>query len=151
MPYKKTGTFFLCLTLLLAIGCNNAFFERGTQITIVNNELPPEFKLQGSGNALTLFFYGPYVAISIEEIAAKLKDPPIWSISPKPGTSISMLPLIKYGDVPQSFTQSTPIAATPPPLQEGLCYRIIVPTNGAHEGSLSFCIQDRKAVVVNDP
>jgi hypothetical protein len=150
MSVKKTGV-ILCLTLLITLGCNNAFFERGTQISIVNYELPPEFKLQGSGDALILFFHGPYAAISVEERAAKLNAPPIWAISPKPGTPISALPLIKYGHVPQSFTQNTPIAAPPPPLQEGRCYRIIVPTNGAHEGSLSFCIRDRKAVVVNNP
>lgn len=141
---------FLCLVILASFGCNNAFFEKGTQIKIVNRELPPEFKLQGNRSVLRLFFYGPYTAINVEETQAKLNDPPIWEISPPPNTDASDLPMVRYGNLPQQFTQNTPVTGVPPQLVEGKCYIIIAPTNGPG-GSLSFCIKGGKAIVVNNP
>ena len=149
LAWQRTA--MLCLAVSVSFGCNNAFFERGTQIKIINSEAPLSFKLQGSGDVLRLFFYGPYTSINVEEIGAKLNDPPVWEISPPPKVSISELPIINYGKLPPHFTQNTPITGTPPQLMDGKCYRVIAPTNGANEGSVCFCIKDGKAVEVESP
>lgn len=148
--FPKLKLPFLSLVIFF-IGCNSAFFERGTQIKITNKRVPPEFKLQGNGSVLRLFFYGPYTKITIEEIQAKLADPPIWEISPPPNTNASDLPIIKYGLLPEHFTQHAPVTDTPQQLEEGKCYRIVVPTNGAYEGSMCFCINNNNASVVSNP
>jgi len=136
--------------LLIAGGCNNAFFERGTQITIVDDGVPPSFKLSGSGTVLRIFFYGPYNAINTEEIKAKLGDPAIWEIDP-PSSSVASFPVLKYGVLPPKFTQINPSSGSPPNLIDGKCYRIIMPTNGANEGSMHFCIRNGKSEKVPDP
>jgi hypothetical protein len=136
--------------LMIATGCNNAYFERGTQVTIVDSGIPPSFKLSGSGTALRIFFYGPYNSIDTEEIKTKLGDPAIWELD-APRLSIESLPIIKYGVLPSGFTQIRPSSGLPPNLIEGKCYSITVPTNGANGGGIYFCIRNGKSEKVSDP
>jgi len=136
--------------LMIASGCNNAFFERGTHITIVDDGVPPSFKLSGSGTVLRIFFYGPYNAIDTEEIKAKLGDPAIWELD-APSSIIDSLPILKYGTLPSGFTQIRPSNGSPPNLIDGKCYSISIPTNGANGGGIYFCIRDGKSEKVRSP
>lgn len=131
--------------------CNNAFFERGTNITISDETLPPSFRLSGSGSVQVIIFHGPYKEINVREIEAKLNSVPLWQISLPLYTLISDLPIIQYGIVPFGFEQTLPINSQPPSFVEGMCYRVIAPTNGAHEGILHFCIREKKVVKVEGP
>jgi len=129
---------------MIASACNNAFFEKGTQVAIVDDEVPPSFKLSGSGTALRIFFYGPYNTIDTEEIKARLGDPAIWELD-APRSTIDNLPILKYGALPSGFTQISPSSGPPPNLIDGKCYSITVPTNGANGGGMYFCIRNGKA------
>ena len=130
--------------LMVASGCNNAFFERGTQVTIVDDGVPPSFKLSGSGTVLRIFFYGPYDAIDTKEIEAKLNDPAIWELD-APRLTIDSLPILKYGALPSGITQIRPFSGSPPNLIDGKCYSVTIPTNGANGGGMYFCIRNGKA------
>lgn len=136
--------------LIIMSGCNNAFFEKGTQVTIVDGGVPPSFKLSGNGTVLRIFFYGPYNAIDTDEIKTKLEDPAIWELD-APRLSIERLPIIKYGVLPLGFTQIRPSNGPPPNLVEGKCYSISVPTNGANGGGLYFCVRNGKSEKVGGP
>jgi hypothetical protein len=136
--------------LMIASGCNNAFFERGTEVTIVDNGALPSFKLSGSGNVARIFFQGPYNAIDTGEIEAKLSDPAIWEID-APRVTIDRLPILKYGALPSGFTQIRPSIGSPPNLIDGKCYSITIPTYGANGGGIYFCIRNGKAEKVRSP
>lgn len=99
----------------------------------------------------SVFFYGPYSAIHAKEIEKTLGAPPIWELTPPTNTTILQLPIIQYGIIPQGFVQVTPDNNSPPPLMEGKCYTAIVPTNGANEGNIDFCLRDGKVYVVPPP
>ncbi len=141
---------FALFASALASSCNNAFFEKGTQVTIVDDGIPPSFKFSGNGAAARIFFYGPFDAIDTEEIRAKLDDPAIWEID-APGSTIDSLPILKYGALPSGFTQIGPKNGSPPNLIEGKCYRLSIPTIGANGGGMDFCIRNGKAEKVRSP
>ncbi|HEX2489531.1 MAG TPA: hypothetical protein VHR27_09015 [Blastocatellia bacterium] len=136
--------------LMIASGCNNAFFERRTQVTIADDGMPPSFKLSGSGIVARIFFNGPYDGIDTKEIEAKLSNPAIWELD-APRSNIDDLPILKYGSLPPGFTQIKPSSGPPPDLIDGKCYSVTIPTIGANGGGVHFCIRNGKAEKVRSP
>jgi hypothetical protein len=135
---------------MIASGCNNAFFERRTRVTIADDGMPPSFKLSGSGVVARIFFNGPYDGIDTKEIEAKLSNPAIWEID-APRSNIDDLPILKYGSLPPGFTQIKPTNGPPPDLIEGKCYSVTIPTISADGGGIHFCIRNGKAEKVRSP
>jgi hypothetical protein len=144
------NTIVMFCVLMIASGCNHALVERGTQVTIVNDGMPPSFKLSGNGIVARIFFNGPYDTIETKEIEAKLGDPAIWEID-APRLTVDELPILKYGSLSPGFTQIKPSSGPPPNLIDGKCYRLTIPTIGAPGGGMHFCIRNGKAEKVRDP
>jgi hypothetical protein len=109
----------------------------------IDGKNPPTFTLSGSGNLIFL--------VLGEVHDNKLGSPVIWKIRPEGENTISQLPSIAYGIVPNGFIQVTPASGTPSPLIEGKVYEFGGPASNANGGSIWFTIQGGKSVRVPNP
>jgi|SRR5215204_1071611 len=103
---------------------------------------PPTFRLSGSGQ---LVFF------SVFEVqqgrSPSVDDPKLWEIQPTEDKTISDLPEVTFGVVPQGFRQTIPAAGAPPQLVEGTLYQAGGPAYNANGGSIRFKINGGKVQV----
>ncbi len=136
--------FLLCLALsIITTSCS---IELDTKVTLTDANLPPSFKLSGTGSSPIFLMGGPFSDIHdttqglrLWEIVAgqEINEQPVWQ-----------LPQITYGKIPNGFVQRYPEQGTPPPLEEGKYYFIFVHVNGARPGKMCLTIRDNKAVEI---
>lgn len=138
MNQSRQLRFLLLLVLFANISCGEP------HVTIeIDNQLPPSFNFGGVG--ATPFFMVSELPSSSSPDMSRAKV--IWDIRPNDG-SHATVPLgpIKYGTVPEGFTQLVPSEGAPPPLQEGKSYQAGGPPVEMPNGFLRFTIQNGKAV-----
>lgn len=136
------------LLLLVSNGCNNAFSEEETSVSIIDANIPPTFKLSGSGGLMRFIVSGPYSQLDeLESTSAKMK-PENWELSPEgyAGKEVSKLPAITYGIIPAGFIQIIPKEGSPLKLEEGKFYAIAMPSVNANYRRFCFSINNGKAV-----
>ena len=111
----------------------------------VDDKVPPSFKFDGTGAIPFLVVYElPSATATGEDMsAAKI----IWEIRPN-DLAHARVPLgpLKYGSVPDGFTQIIPREGGPPPLEEGKNYQAGGPPIEMPDGVLRFTIRDGKVI-----
>ena len=137
---KWAGLGLSFLILIVFTGC-----ERDMRIKI-DGKTPPTFTLSGSGNLIFLVLGEVH-----DNKPPLLGAPDIWKIRPEGENTISQLPSITYGIVPNGFIQVAPASGTPPPLIEGKVYEFGGPAYNANGGFIWLTIQGGKAVQVPNP
>jgi hypothetical protein len=137
--------------LLTFCGCNQAFFEKDTRVSIIDINNPPTFKLSGSGILMRFIVSGPYSRLEELEHTATGNTSETWEISPTgyAGKEASKLPTVNYGVLPPGFTQITPKEGSPLQLKEDMYYAIALPSISANYRRLCFTIQSNKAIKVS--
>ena len=131
---------FLLLLLLVA---NMSCGEPHVAIEIDNNQVPPSFRFEGEGAIPFFMVYELPRGSEPDMTRAKI----IWDIRPN-DLAHARVPLgpIKYGTVPEGFSQRIPLEGAPPALQEGKSYQAGGPPIEMPNGFLRFTIRDTKAV-----
>jgi hypothetical protein len=127
------GSFLLSCNIALVaflVACNEPYGK-----VTIREDLPPVFKLTGSGN-VSLFF--------VRKIHADGRTPELlWDIRPQE-TPESRLPLqpITYGILPPGFVQTFPAPGTPPhSLVEGQIYEAGAPPVELPGAIVRFTVQ----------
>jgi hypothetical protein len=149
---------FIKLLLTLVISC--ALMSCGSGVTVrMNDSVPPSFTFSQNGSHVDYLDFFVVTEIAPENLRVgrheqdQKKNVTIWVIWPK-GTSegtISNLPPITYGIVPEGFTQETPAKGAPPALAEGKVYQAGGPEVSMPNGVIRFTIRDGKSVELPMP
>lgn len=122
--------------------------------------VPPTFTFSRNGGHVDYLDF-----FMVEEIAPEnarvgryeqdlKKNVPVWVVWPKGNSegTLSNLPPITYGKVPDGFTQEIPAGgAAPPALVEGKVYEAGGPEVSMPNGVIRFTIRNGKAVEVPMP
>ena len=130
------------LLLLLFVVANTSCDEPHVTIAI-DDQVPPSFKFEGQGATPFLVVY----ELSSAEPQDNSEGKVIWDIRPN-DLAHARVPLgpIRYGTVPEGFTQKIPQEGAPPALQEGKTYQAGGPPIEMPDGFLRFMIRNGKAV-----
>ena len=134
MNLSRQLRFLLLLVLVTYMNCGepNVVIE-------IDNQSPPSFSFKGNGSIPFFMVY--------EVTSDMSKRTVLWDIRPNDGAH-ARVPLgpIKYGVVPEGFTQKVPAEGPPPALQEGIPYQAGGPPIEMPNGYLQFKIQNGKTV-----
>ena len=141
---KLVARLFIAVALVNVVAC-----EVDTRVSIVDDGNPPQFKLSGNGTLITLFVHGPEPSLSgFKKTVDEIK--PVWKVATSfPGVSIPDLPRIKYGQVPDGFSQVEPKEGPPPPIVEGQYYMLTPVSGNANWHSICFSVKADKAQEVD--
>ena len=131
------------LLLLLLLVANISCGEPPVVIQM-DDQVPPAFKFEGAGAI-------PFLFVSQLPSPSSTGGNVIWDIRPK-DLAHARVPLgpIKYGIVPDGFTQVVPREGAPPALEEGATYQAGGPPIEMPDGYLRFTIRNGKAVRLSD-
>ena len=132
----------LFLFVFLFMSC-----ERKTVIEVEGGN-PPKFRIDGSGGMLQMFVFGPYKFDEVMTQSGNLETRLLWQIAPGGAFSqntLTNLPEVVYGTIPDGCKQIFPEGSIPKELEEGSFYTLSVPTNYAPSGFVIFQIKEGKA------
>ncbi len=143
---KKAGkaVYLITLIMLLTSGCNNAFFEVDTKVTLKEGASPPVFYITGNGTSPIFLVFGPYEG----NYGKDGNPPPLWELDPEPaarGIEVNKYSPFTYGQLPSGYIQGKPKENRIPELLEGKEYSFYIHVNSANGGGTCFRIQDGKA------
>lgn len=136
---KLTYSCFYSLILGLV-----ACIEVDTKVSIVDYNIPPTFKLVGTGVRPYLAIRGPYALGD-----RMVKEEPLWAITIDESIHdqwLSNLPPIRYGEVPSHFKQIYPKTGQAPKLEEGMYYNVYVQVHSAEGGGICFGVRQGKVI-----
>lgn len=136
---RKYFVLHIVFVLLLIEAC---VIESDTKIAIIDNHIPPTFKLSGSGCCPYIHMSGPYTNLN------NMEHLRLWEITGMTDLPVWRLGSITYGSLPSGFSQQYPQEGQPVPLEEGKYYTIFVYVHGAHSGFMAFKIQNDIVVEV---
>ncbi len=149
---------FIKLLLTLFVSCALLNCDSGVTVRM-NNSVPPSFTFSQNDSHVDYLDFFVVTEIAPENVRVgrheqnQKKNVTIWVIWPKGNSegTISNLPPITYGKVPEGFTQEIPAEGAPPPLTEGKVYEAGGPEVSMRNGVIRFTIRDGKAVEVPMP
>jgi hypothetical protein len=141
----KHSKLAICGILLLSAlcGCRR---ERQTSVEIADKN-GPEFRLRGSGTLA-------YFAVFSPSYPTEAREPndlsqAIWLVVPKKNRKpVEEIGAIRYGIIPDGYTQEKPAAGTPQPLEGGKKYYFHVDTRDAVGASGYVEIRGGRALAV---
>jgi hypothetical protein len=149
---------FIKILLTLLVSCS--LMSCGSGVTVrMNESVPPSFTFSQNGSHVDYLDFFVVLEIAPENVRVKRydqdrkKNVAIWKVWPKGNSegTLSNLPPITYGRVPEGFTQEIPTEGAPPALMEGKVYQAGGPEVSMPDGVIRFIIRNGKAVELPIP